>query len=63
MPSRIMGQGYSQAGTFWGVLNVSLRAFGAQLGLNSVKLNVVTVLEGTFWQGVSYFWSLALYVV
>ena len=30
-PSRIMGQWYSQAGTFWGVLNVSLLAYGAQL--------------------------------
>ena len=26
------GQDTDQAGTFWGVLNVSLRAFGAQLG-------------------------------
>ena len=31
-PSRIVGQGYSQAGTFWGILNVSLRAYGAQIG-------------------------------
>ena len=30
-PSRIVGQGYSQAGTFWGILNVSLRAYGAQI--------------------------------
>ena len=30
-PSRIVWQGYSQAGTFWGVLNLSLRAYGAQL--------------------------------
>ena len=29
--SRIVGQGYSQAGTFWGALNVSLHAYGAQL--------------------------------
>ena len=36
-PSRIVGQGYSQAGTFWGVLNISLGAFGAQLGFNSVN--------------------------
>ena len=27
-----MGQGYSQVGTFWGVLNLSLRAYGVQLG-------------------------------
>ena len=32
--SRIVGQGYSQAGTLWGVPNVSLCAFGAQLGLD-----------------------------
>ena len=31
-----MGQGYSQAGTFWCVLNVSLRAYGAQLELDIV---------------------------
>ena len=31
-PSRIVGHGYSHTGTFWGVLNVSLRANGAQLG-------------------------------
>ena len=31
-----MGQDTVRAGTFWGVLNVSLCAFGAQLGLNSV---------------------------
>ena len=29
--SRIIGQGYSQASTFWGLLNVSLRACGSQL--------------------------------
>ena len=33
-PSRIIGQGYSQAGTFCGVLNVSLRAFNTQLVLH-----------------------------
>ena len=33
MPSRIVGQGYNQAGTFWSVLNFSLRVYGAQLGL------------------------------
>ena len=31
--SRIVGQGYSQAGKFWCVLNISLFASGAQLGL------------------------------
>ena len=32
-PSGILGPKYrSSAGTFWGVLNVSLRASGAQLG-------------------------------
>ena len=31
-PSMIEGEGYSQAGAFWGVLNVSLRACGAKLG-------------------------------
>ena len=30
------GQGYCQTGTFWGVLNVSLRAYGARLGLDIV---------------------------
>ena len=29
-PSRIVGQGYCQAGTFWCVLNVSLRAYSAR---------------------------------
>ena len=35
-PSRIVGQRYRQvqAGTFWCVLNVSLRAYGAQLRLD-----------------------------
>ena len=28
MSSRIVRQGHSQAGIFWGVLNVSLRAYG-----------------------------------
>ena len=32
-PNRIVGQGYSQAGIFLGVLNVLLRAYVAQLGL------------------------------
>ena len=32
------GQGYSQAGTFWCVLNVSVRAHGAQLGLDWTEL-------------------------
>ena len=27
----MVGQGYSKAGTFWGVLNVSLCAYGSQL--------------------------------
>ena len=35
-PSRIVGQGYSQASTSWCVLNVSLRVSGAQLGLDIV---------------------------
>ena len=30
------GQDTDQAGTFWGVLNVSLRAFGAQLGYKPI---------------------------
>ena len=30
------GQDTDQAGTFWDVLNVSLRAYGAQLGLDVV---------------------------
>ena len=30
------GAGYSQTGTFWGVLNVSLCAYDAQLGLDIV---------------------------
>ena len=31
-----LGQGYSQAGTFWCVLNVSLHASGGQLGSDIV---------------------------
>ena len=37
--SRIVGQGYSQAGTFWGVLNVSLPAYGAQRGLEDTHFS------------------------
>ena len=36
-PSRIVGLGYSQCGTFWGVLNVSLCI---QLGLESAHLSL-----------------------
>ena len=35
-PSRIVGQGYSPAGTFWCVLNVSLRASGTQVRFDIV---------------------------
>ena len=44
----IVGQGYSQADTFWGILNVSLRAFGAQLGLDSANLMLFHFLLSTF---------------
>ena len=40
-----MGQGYSQAGTFWDVLNVLLRTFGAQLGVGGTQLTFMTQLE------------------
>ena len=32
-----LGQDTDQAGTFWGVLNISLRAFGAQLGFKPTR--------------------------
>merc|ERR1711989_220607 len=52
------GQGYSQAGTFWGVLNVSLRAFGAQLGLDSANLMLFHFLLPTFYSLLSTFYFL-----
>ena len=44
-PSRIIGQGYSQAGTFCGVLNVLLRAYSAQLGVKGNQLTFMTQHE------------------
>ena len=44
-----MRQRYSLAGTFSGVLNISLRAFGAQLGLDSVNLMLFHFLLSTFY--------------
>ena len=44
-PSRIVGQGYSQAGIFWDVLDVSLLTYGAQL-----SLDVVVYMWSQFWR-------------
>ena len=33
-----MGQGYIQAGTFWGAFKISLRAYGGQLELDITDL-------------------------
>ena len=43
----IVGPGYSSSGTFWGLLNVSLRASGAELGLGIVVHHVLSVLKVT----------------
>ena len=41
-----MGQGYSQAGTFWCVLNVSLHSSGGQLGLDFVDRGKASGIVG-----------------
>ena len=42
-----MGQGYIQAGTFWGALNISLRVYGAQLGLDITDLFFMEIRHAT----------------
>ena len=66
-PSRIVGQGYSQAGTFWCVLNVSLRASGTQVRLDIFdqlckqfgwyRGALLCIEVDTFWEN-RYVWKL-----
>ena len=62
LAGRIVGQGSVQTGTFWGVLDILFRAFGAQFGLTFVVLRAVSWGQDTVQAG-TYDFEVIFYVV